>query len=46
MSFKYIKDNAKYKAKSVIMFIPNRKWCRELATHLKTNPYQTDYKEQ
>jgi len=46
MSFKYIKDNAKYKAKSVVMFIPNRKWCRELANHLKTNPYNTDYKEQ
>jgi nucleoid DNA-binding protein len=46
MSFKYIKNNAHYKAKSVIMFIPNRKWCRELANHLKNNPYATDYKEQ
>jgi hypothetical protein len=46
MKFKYIKDDATYKSKSVVMFIPNRKWCRELANHLKTNPYATDYKEQ
>jgi len=46
MYFKYVKDTAQYKAKSVVMFIPNRKWCRELANHLKTNPYTTDYKEQ
>ena len=46
MYFKYVKDTAQYKAKSVVMFIPNRKWCRELANHLKTNPYATDYKEQ
>lgn len=46
MSFKYIKTNAHYKGKSVVMFIPSRKWCRELSTHLKTNPYKTDYKEQ
>lgn len=46
MSFKYVKDAAQYKSKSVVMFIPNRKWCRELANHLKTNPYKTDYKEQ
>jgi len=46
MSFKYVKDSAQYKSKSVVMFIPNRKWCRALANHLKTNPYQTDYKEQ
>lgn len=46
MSFKYVKDSAQYKSKSIVMFIPNRKWCRELASHLKANPYQTDYKEQ
>jgi len=46
MKFKYIKDKAVYKGKSAVMFIPSRKWCRELATHLKTNPYRTDYKEQ
>ena len=45
MKFKYIKDDANYRAKSVVMFIPNRKWCRELANHLKTNPYATDYKD-
>ena len=46
MKFKYIKDKAVYKGKSAVMFIPSRKWCRELATHLKTDPYRTDYKEQ
>lgn len=46
MSFKYLKTEAQYKNKSVIMFIPSRKWCRELAHHLKTDPYKTDYKEQ
>lgn len=46
MSFKYLKNSAQYKSKSVVMFIPSRKWCRELASHLKNNPYQTDYKEQ
>jgi nucleoid DNA-binding protein len=46
MKFKYIKNDACYKGKSLVMFIPTRKWCRELANHLKTNPYATDYKEQ
>lgn len=46
MKFKYIKTDAHYKSKSVVMFIPSRKWCRELAHHLKTDPYRTDYKEQ
>ncbi len=46
MKFKYIKDKAVYKGKSAVMFIPSRKWCRELAVHLKTDPYRTDYKEQ
>lgn len=45
MKFKYIKNDAQYKGKSLVMFIPTRKWCRELANHLKSDPYKTDYKE-